>query len=316
MTANGWIQILFFFAAILAVTVPLGAYMHRVMEGESHFLRRPLGWLERLVYRVSGVDGREQTWPIYTGGLLAFSAFTLLVTYAIQRLQHVLPFNPQKLGPVEALSSFNTAASFTTNTNWQGYVGEATMSYLSQMAGLAWHNFISAAAGIAIAVALARGITRRGDGKGPGTIGNFWVDLTRATVYILLPVSRRLRALVRLAGDDPEPRSLPGGHDPRGRQAGDRHGPGGLAGGHQAARDERRRVLQRERGPSVREPEPAHELPLDVPDLRDPGRAHLHVRPHGEGPAAGLGDLRRDGVPLLRGRRPSPTGRRRAGTRS
>jgi potassium-transporting ATPase potassium-binding subunit len=189
LTANGWVQILLFFAAILAVTVPLGAFMYRVMEGESHFLRRPLGWLERLVYRTSGVDGREQSWPAYTTGLLAFSAFTMLVTYAIQRLQHVLPFNPQKLGPVEALSSFNTAASFTTNTNWQGYVGEATMSYLSQMAGLAWTNFISAAAGIAIAVAFARGITRRGDGKGTGTIGNFWVDLTRATVYILLPIS-------------------------------------------------------------------------------------------------------------------------------
>jgi K+-transporting ATPase ATPase A chain len=189
LTANGWIQILFFFATILAVTVPLGAYMHRVMEGESHFLRRPLGWLERLVYRVCGVDGREQSWSVYTIGMLAFSAFTMLVTYAIQRLQHLLPFNPQKLGPVEALSSFNTAASFTTNTNWQGYVGETTMSYFSQMAGLAWHNFISAAAGIAIAIALARGITRRGEGKGPGTIGNFWVDLTRATVYILLPIS-------------------------------------------------------------------------------------------------------------------------------
>jgi K+-transporting ATPase ATPase A chain len=159
------------------------------MEGESHFLRRPLGWLERLVYRVSGVDGGEQSWSAYTIGMLAFSAFTMLVTYVIQRLQHVLPFNPQKLGPVEALSSFNTAASFTTNTNWQGYVGETTMSYFSQMAGLAWHNFISAAAGIAIAVALARGLTRRGEGKGPGTIGNFWVDLTRASVYILLPSS-------------------------------------------------------------------------------------------------------------------------------
>ncbi|HUL78207.1 MAG TPA: potassium-transporting ATPase subunit KdpA, partial [Vicinamibacteria bacterium] len=189
MTANGWTQILFFFLTILAVTVPLGAFMYRVMEGESHFLRRPLGWLERLVYRIGGVDGREQTWSAYTVGMLAFSAFTMLVTYAIQRLQHVLPFNPQKLGPVEAFSSFNTAASFTTNTNWQGYTGEATMSYLSQMAGLAWHNFISAAAGIAIAVALARGITRRGEGKGPGTIGNFWVDLTRATVYVLLPIS-------------------------------------------------------------------------------------------------------------------------------
>jgi len=189
LTANGWFQILFFFVAILLVTVPLGAFMYRVLEGHSHFLGRPLGWLERLVYRVCGVEGREQTWQAYTGGLLAFSAFTLLVTYALQRVQQLLPFNPQKLGAVEAGSAFNTAASFTTNTNWQGYVGEATMSYLTQMAGLAWHNFISAAAGIAVAVALARGLTRHGEGKGPGTIGNVWVDITRATVYILLPLS-------------------------------------------------------------------------------------------------------------------------------
>jgi len=188
VTAQGWTQILFFFVTILAVTAPLGVFMYRVLEGEKHFLRRPLGWLERLVYRVSGVDGHEQAWPIYTGSLLVFSAFTMLVTYAILRVQHLLPFNPQKLGPVEPFSSFNTAASFTTNTNWQGYVGETTMSYLTQMAGLAWHNFLSAAAGIAVAVALARGITRGGEGKGPATIGNFWVDLTRATVYILLPI--------------------------------------------------------------------------------------------------------------------------------
>jgi K+-transporting ATPase ATPase A chain len=189
MTSNGWIQILIFFAVVLAVTKPLGVFMHRVMEGQSHFLAKPLGWLERLCYRLGGVDGREQRWPAYAVALLAFSAFTMLVTYAIQRLQHVLPFNPQKMGPVEAGSSFNTAASFTTNTNWQGYTGEATMSYLTQMAGLAWHNFISAAAGIAVAIALARGLTRRGEGKGPATIGNFWVDLTRSTVYILLPLS-------------------------------------------------------------------------------------------------------------------------------
>jgi len=189
LTLQGWTQILFFFLTIVAVTAPLGIFMHRVLEGENHFLKRPLGWLERLIYRLGGVDGREQSWQRYALGLLAFSAVTMLVTYAIQRLQLWLPWNPQALGPVEASSSFNTAASFTTNTNWQGYGGESTMSYLSQMAGLAWHNFMSAAAGIAVAMALARGITRRGDGKAPGTIGNVWVDLTRATVYILLPIS-------------------------------------------------------------------------------------------------------------------------------
>ena len=303
MTANGWIQILFFFAAILAVTVPLGAFMYRVHGGREPLPRRPLGWLERLVYRVCGVDGARAVLAAYTVGMLAFSAFTMLVTYA-----HPAPAAPAAVQPAEARrrsrpgSSFNTAASFTTNTNWQGYVGETTMSYLSQMAGLAWHNFISAAAGIAIAVALARGITRRGEGKGPGTIGNFWVDLTRATVYILLPICARVRAGLRLAGDDPEPRALSGGHDARGRQADDRAWAGGLAGGDQAARHERRRLLQRQRRAPLREPEPAHELLLDVPDLRDPRRAHLHVRPHGEGPAAGLGALRRDGVPVLRGR--------------
>jgi K+-transporting ATPase ATPase A chain len=189
VTANGWIQILFFFGVIVAATPPLGIFLHRVLEGEGHLLRPPLGWLERLVLRLSGVDGSEQTWPTYVRALLAFSGASLLVTYAIQRLQQLLPLNPQGLGPIEALSSFDTAASFTTNTNWQGYAGETTMSYLTQMAGLAWHNFVSAAAGIAVAVALARGLTRRGDGARRGTIGNFWVDLTRATVYVLLPFS-------------------------------------------------------------------------------------------------------------------------------
>ena len=125
MTANGWIQILFFYGAILAVTVPMGAFLYRVLEGHDHFLKRPLGWLERLCYRLGGVNGAEQTWQAYSAGMLAFSAFTLLVTYAIQRLQHVLPWNPQGLGAVEATPSFNTAASFTTNTNWQGYVGRS-----------------------------------------------------------------------------------------------------------------------------------------------------------------------------------------------
>jgi potassium-transporting ATPase potassium-binding subunit len=188
MTANGWIQILLYFVAILVATPPMGIFLHRVLEGERHVLRRPLGWLERIVYRVTGVDGREQSWQAYGLGLLAFSAATLLVTYAMERLQHWLPLNPQGFGAVEAGSAFNTAASFTTNTNWQGYLGETTMSYLTQMAGLAWHNFISAAAGIAVAVAMARGLTRRGAGSGPATIGNFWVDLTRTTVYVLLPL--------------------------------------------------------------------------------------------------------------------------------
>jgi len=189
MNSRGWIQILLDLLLVLLLTRPLGTFLYRVMEGRAHFLKRPLGWLERLIYRFSGVSQEEQPWQRYAGAMLVFSAVTLLITYAIQRLQAWLPFNPQHLGPVEAGSSFNTAVSFTTNTNWQGYAGESTMSYFSQMAGLAWHNFLSAAVGLAVAVALARGLTRQGDGKGAGTIGNFWVDLTRATVYVLLPIS-------------------------------------------------------------------------------------------------------------------------------
>src|SRR6266849_8134634 len=119
MTANGWTQILFFFLLIVFVTPPAGVFLFRVLEGEKHLFRRPLGWLERLIYRVCRVDGREQSWQVYTLGLLAFSAATLLVTYAMQRVQQLLPFNPQGFGPIEPGSAFNTAASFTTNTNWQ-----------------------------------------------------------------------------------------------------------------------------------------------------------------------------------------------------
>src|SRR6266540_5932095 len=189
MSVNGWVQILIFFLVILAVTKPLGIYLFRVFEGDQQPLPRFFGPIERGLYRLCGVNPREQqTWTDYTFALLLFSALTLLVTYAIERLQHVLPLNPQQFGPVPADLAFNTAVSFTTNTNWQNYAGESTMSYLTQMAGLAWHNFISAAAGICVALALARGLTYRlqpGDAK---TLGNFWVDLIRATVYVLLPI--------------------------------------------------------------------------------------------------------------------------------
>src|SRR5437762_4767437 len=189
MSINGWLQIILYFLVILAVTKPLGIYMFRVFEGEPQPLPRFFGPIERGLYRLCGVDPREQqTWTQYTLALLLFSAITLLVTYAIERLQQLLPLNPQHFDPVPPDLAFNTAASFTTNTNWQAYSGESTMSYLTQMAGLAWHNFISAAAGIAVALALARGLTyhlRPGDAK---TIGNFWIDLIRCTVYVLLPI--------------------------------------------------------------------------------------------------------------------------------
>jgi K+-transporting ATPase ATPase A chain len=196
MTLVGWIQILVFAAVILAVTRPLGAYLYRVYEGERQPLPRLLGPLERGLYRLCGVDPRrEQTWVEYAFALLAFSALSLLVTYAIERFQHVLPLNPQKLPAVPADLAFNTAASFTTNTNWQAYSGESTMSYLTQMAGLAWHNFTSAAAGMAVAVALARGLTRRLAPGAAKVLGNFWVDLWRSILYVLLPLSL-LMALV------------------------------------------------------------------------------------------------------------------------
>jgi K+-transporting ATPase ATPase A chain len=184
MTLNGWIQILFFLALILAVTKPLGVFMTHVFKRERTFLDPVLRPVERLVYRLTGVDEeREMRWTEYAAAMLLFSVVSMLVLYLMQRLQGVLPFNPQGLGAIEASSSFNTAASFTTNTNWQSYVPEVTMSYLTQMAGLAYHNFVSAAVGIALAVAFIRGIARRET----ETIGNFWVDMVRATLWVLLP---------------------------------------------------------------------------------------------------------------------------------
>ena len=195
MTANGWLQILVFFGLVLLTTRPLGALLFRIFEGKPLLPR-----VERLLFRACGADEtKEQTWVEYTVAMLIFSAVTLIVTYAIERLQGVLPLNPQKFGAVEPALAFNTAASFTTNTNWQSYSGETTMSYLTQMAGLAWHNFLSAAVGIGVALALARGLTRRPGVDGAKTIGNFWVDLLRGTFYLLLPMSI-IVALLLVAG--------------------------------------------------------------------------------------------------------------------
>ncbi len=189
MSLNGWLQILIFSLVILALTKPLGIYMFRVFEGDRQPLPRFFGPVERWLYRLCGVDPKEgQGWKEYTLSMLLFSAVTLLVTYGIERLQNILPLNPQKFPPVPADLAFNTAASFTTNTNWQNYSGESTMSYLTQMAGLAWHNFLSAAVGICAALALARGLTYRLQAGQPRTVGNFWVDLIRSIVYVFLPI--------------------------------------------------------------------------------------------------------------------------------
>jgi K+-transporting ATPase ATPase A chain len=193
MTANGWLQILLFFALILALTKPLGIFMARIFSGERTFLHPVLRPVERLLYRLTGVDEtREMRWTEYAVAMLLFSVVSLLLLYLLQRLQGILPFNPQKLPGVDSSASsagfvgsaFNTAVSFTTNTNWQAYVPETTMSYLTQMAGLAYHNFTSAAVGIALAVAFIRGIAR----KESNTIGNFWVDFVRCNLYVLLPL--------------------------------------------------------------------------------------------------------------------------------
>ena len=184
MTLNGWLQIIVFFVVILAVTKPLGVFMARLFSGERTFMHPVLRPVERLLYRLTGVDEtREMRWMEYAIAIVLFSIVSMFLTYLIQRLQGVLPFNPQGLSNIEPSSSFNTAASFTTNTNWQSYVGETTMSYLSQMAGLAYHNFVSAATGIAIAVGFIRGIARRET----DSLGNFWVDFVRANLYVLLP---------------------------------------------------------------------------------------------------------------------------------
>ena len=189
MTANGWVQILLFALIVFALVKPLGIYMFRVFEGEKQPLPRFFGPIERWIYKLCGVDAKEQQdWKVYTVALLIFSAVTLLVTYAIERLQHILPLNPQNFPPVPADLAFNTASSFTTNTNWQNYGGESVMSYLTQMAGLAWHNFLSAGVGLCVALALARGLTYRLRPEEPKTVGNFWVDLIRSIVYVFLPI--------------------------------------------------------------------------------------------------------------------------------
>ncbi len=188
MTANGWLQIAVYSVALLLVTKPLGLYVLRVYDGSLTW-QRPV---ERALYRLAGVDPAEdQHWTRYAAAMLLFSGVSMLFTYAGLRLQHLLPLNPQHLGPVVDRQAFETAASFTTNTNWQSYSGETTLSYFSQMTQLAFHNFTSAAVGVAVAVALARGIVRRSAGR----LGNFWVDLVRGTLYLFLPLSALLALL-------------------------------------------------------------------------------------------------------------------------
>ena len=186
MSVNGWLQFAIYSLILLATVKPVGIYLARVLEGERTWLDPVLRPIERLIYKLCGVHAEsEMNWREYAFGVLGFSAVSMMLTYGIERLQNHLPWNPQGLAAVGSDLAWNTAASFTTNTNWQSYVPEATMSYLTEMAGLATHNFWSAAVGIVVAVALIRGIKRTSS----GTIGNFWVDMTRSILYVLLPGS-------------------------------------------------------------------------------------------------------------------------------
>jgi K+-transporting ATPase ATPase A chain len=188
MTLNGWLQILFYCLCVLLIAKPLGLYLVHVYDGSVRWLAP----VERIIYKTCGVDPQDdQHWTRYAGGMLLFSAATMLLTYLVLRLQHLLPFNPQHFPAVTDRQSFETSASFTTNTNWQSYSGESVMSYFSQMTQLAFHNFVSAAVGMAVAVAFVRGIAR----KSAGRLGNFWVDLTRGTLYVLLPLCLPLSLL-------------------------------------------------------------------------------------------------------------------------
>jgi K+-transporting ATPase ATPase A chain len=184
MTANGWFQIGIYLAVLLAITKPLGVYMARVFSSEKTFLDPVMRPVELLLYRVTGVDEKhEMRWTEYAIAMLLLSGVSMILLYAMLRVQQWLPWNPQRFGALAPDLAFNTAASFTTNTNWQAYSGESTMSYFSQMAGLAYHNFMSAAVGIALSIAVIRGIARRE----METLGNFWVDLTRTILWVLLP---------------------------------------------------------------------------------------------------------------------------------
>lgn len=186
MSLNGWLQIGFFIAVVLLLAKPMGSYLTSVYSRRRTFLDPVLAPCERLLYKLCGIDPEvEMRWTQYASSMLIFSAATLILTYVIERAQHLLPFNPQHLANVEPALALNTAISFTTNTNWQSYTPETTMSYLTQMLGLATHNFWSAAVGMALAIAFIRGIARR-EMK---TLGNFWVDLTRGTLWVLLPLS-------------------------------------------------------------------------------------------------------------------------------
>ena len=281
MTSIGILQILVFFGLILLLTKPVGLFMSHLFQGERTFLHPIVRPLERLVYRLCGVrEDQEQRWTQYAASLLAFSFFAFLFPYALMRLQGWLPLNPQKFGAAQVSpdQAFNTAVSFMTNTNWQSYTGESTMSYLVQMAALAVQNFASAAAGIAVAIALIRGFARHETDK----IGNFWVDLTRTTLYVLIPISA-IAALVLVsqgAIQNFHPytvvKTVEGATQT-------------IAQGPVASQEAIKKLgtngggfFNANSAHPFENPTPLHEPGADAPDLRSRRRPDLHVRPHGE----------------------------------
>ena len=302
MTVNGWIQILLYCAVVAALVKPLGAYLTRVLDGTLP----GMGPIERPLYRLAGVDPREeQSWLGYALALLAFNLAGVLVLYALQRLQGGLPLNPAGMAAVPPELAFNTAVSFVTNTNWQNYGGETTMSHLTQMAGLTVQNFVSAATGIAVAVAVIRGFARVSVRKHRQLLGGPDQDHPlRAAAHL-----HRFRARPDLPRHAADARRLDRGDHPRRRPPDHRHRPGRLADRDQDARHQRRRLLQRQRRASVREPDRGREPPADGLDLRPRRRAHQRLRPHDRRRAPGLGDPRRDGRPLHRRRRRHLLGR-------
>ncbi len=257
MTTHGLSQIVIYLVLLVALVYPLGLYMARVYGHERTFLDPILGPVERLLYRLAGVRADEEMdWKQNALAMLLFNLAGILVVYALQRLQGLLPLNPQGFGAVSPDSSFNTAVSFGTNTNWQGYGGETTMSYLTQMLGLTVQNFVSAASGMAVLALFIRGLMRHST----RLLGNFWVDMTRSTLYILLPlvvlssplsscrrVSSRTSRRTRPSRSSRQPLDT---GNARGHRTGAPHGSGGFANRDQAAWHERRRVLQCELGAS------------------------------------------------------------------
>ena len=312
MTAIGWAQIALVLAAVLAAALPLSSYIARVLAGERTFLSPVLAPVERVFYKLSGVDpAREQSWFVYAMAMLAFSVVGLLSLYALQRLQNVLPLNPQGFDPVPADLAFNTSMSFITNTNWQNYSGETTMSHLTQMLGLTVHNFVSAATGLAMAFALVRGFARA---ESP-TVGNFWVDLTRATLYVLLPISVVVALALVALGSAADARWLSRSDDARRREAGHLHRPGGEPGGDQGARHQWRRLLQRQCRASFREPQRLRQHAGDLGAARHSLRVRLRLRTRGPRFSAGARHRHRHGHRARRRRCGRLLGRRRAAIR-